>query len=203
MEITLAGETIGDGTIKAACKALNVPYSMYHHAQNKMQDSAKALEYCIKRCNLAILRKRYKPEYERFLAMKTRTTDVRDKNYKKLYHKVSFYEGWMGTFGFLDFIYSVGPMPNHKKVNGRNKWTIDRIDNSKGYEPGNCRWATMKTQGRNKSDNKRIVVDGIEMVQSEACEKYGIPQNVYWNRVNCYGWSVEKALKTPIRKRGK
>lgn len=30
--------------------------------------------------------------------------------------------------------------------------TIDRIDNEKGYSPDNCRWATMKEQGRNKKD---------------------------------------------------
>lgn len=29
-------------------------------------------------------------------------------------------------------------------------WTIDRIDNSGHYEPGNLRWATMVTQSRNR-----------------------------------------------------
>jgi hypothetical protein len=28
--------------------------------------------------------------------------------------------------------------------------TLDRLDNARGYEPGNCRWATRKEQIRNR-----------------------------------------------------
>ena len=37
------------------------------------------------------------------------------------------------------------------------KLTIDRIDNNKGYEPGNCRWVTMKEN----NNNRRVRIDAV------------------------------------------
>lgn len=39
---------------------------------------------------------------------------------------------------------------------GYGECTIDRIDNSKGYSPDNCRWVDMKAQGRNRRTNVKI-----------------------------------------------
>lgn len=39
--------------------------------------------------------------------------------------------------------------------NGRNRLTLDRIDNSKGYCPSNCRWVTQKEQQNNKRNNRK------------------------------------------------
>ena len=44
----------------------------------------------------------------------------------------------------------------------RPKWasSIDRINNSGDYEPGNCRWANHETQSNNKRGVYRFIYDG-------------------------------------------
>ena len=61
--------------------------------------------------------------------------------------------------------------------------TLDRIDNSKGYEPGNCRWQTRKAQMRNT--RRAVMVDtewGVIHI-AEAAERTGIPRNTLRSRL--------------------
>ena len=58
--------------------------------------------------------------------------------------------------------------------------SIERIDNDLGYEPGNCVWAGVSTQGRNKQNTRCVTVCGQRMLIRDACDKYGIPHTSIW-----------------------
>lgn len=45
---------------------------------------------------------------------------------------------------FANFEKDMGPHPG-------KGWTLDRVDNNQGYRPGNCRWASVTEQNRNRS----------------------------------------------------
>jgi hypothetical protein len=62
--------------------------------------------------------------------------------------------------------------------------TIERVDTNKGYQPDNCRWATMKEQQNNRRDNIKIEHEGEIVTISELSAKTGIlDKTLYlWNK---------------------
>lgn len=75
--------------------------------------------------------------------------------------------------------------------------TIERIDNNKGYYPGNCRWATRLEQGANKRNNHVLSFDGQEKTISEWARIVNIDKRTILTRIALLGWTVERALTTP------
>ena len=61
--------------------------------------------------------------------------------------------------------------------------TIDRIDPNKGYSPDNCRWATWKQQGRNKTNNTIVEFNGVKMCVAEASELSGVMEETIRGRL--------------------
>jgi hypothetical protein len=76
--------------------------------------------------------------------------------------------------------------------------TIDRIDNNGDYEPGNCRWATQKTNSRNKNNNVNITYLGKTQCVAAWEEELGFNYGTLWNRLYTFKWSLEKAMTEPV-----
>lgn len=87
---------------------------------------------------------------------------------------------------FQEFLYDVGPAPSRSH-------SLDRIDNARGYEPGNVRWATVREQGRNRRTNLLLTIGGVTKTLVEWCEHYGVPMSRVRNRLR-RGWPVEQAF---------
>lgn len=72
--------------------------------------------------------------------------------------------------------------------------TLDRIDNSKGYSPENCRWVSYEVQCNNTRRNRYITYMGKTKTLSQWCKELGLPYNKVNDRLNESHWSVEKAF---------
>ena len=82
-------------------------------------------------------------EYNTFRLILRRTCDPHDSRYHDYAGRgIGIAACWLGAGGFERFLDSVGPRPTPDHQ-------LDRIDNDRGYEPGNCRWATRAVQARN------------------------------------------------------
>lgn len=71
--------------------------------------------------------------------------------------------------------------------------TIDRIDNSKGYSPQNCRWVDKKTQANNKTNNFLITYKNQTKTIHQWAEIYNIKAHTIFMRLK-KGWSIHRAL---------
>lgn len=129
------------------------------------------------------------PEMFIWYAMLRRCEDPKDKafvNYGSRGIKVC--PRWQNSF--YAFYGDVGPRPDPK-------YTIDRINNSGDYEPGNVRWVTREHQNQNKRTNRYITHNSETLTISAWARRRHISRNVLRWRLK-HNWSVKEAIETPI-----
>lgn len=120
--------------------------------------------------------------YKRWRAMRQRTSSTRSSHHADYYAGVTCCERWAD---FSAFLADMGTCPvGH---------TLDRIDGSKGYEPENCRWATMAEQNANRSSCILITRDGVTKTATAWARDIGLNPSTVIERIR-RGYSHEKAL---------
>lgn len=92
---------------------------------------------------------------------------------------------------FVAFLADMGIRPEGK--------TLDRVDPDGSYEPGNCRWATMREQQRNRRDCNTFTLGGVTLTLQEWAERTGIAYEALRGRYR-RNWPADKALSMPVSK---
>lgn len=138
--------------------------------------------------------------YNVWANMIERCTNPKNKSYKNYggrENPITVCERWSNKNpkGFKNFLEDMGECPN--------RLTLDRINNNLGYFKENCKWSSRKEQARNTRQNHIISFDNKIECLTDMAEKYEINRGTLSSRINRYGWSIKRALTTPVRKHKK
>jgi hypothetical protein len=104
------------------------------------------------------------PEYNTWRHMRQRCRNPAHKSYS--------YYGGRGinvVSAWDDYLVFLGDMGRRPLGH-----SLDRIDSNGNYESGNCRWASWKTQERNRRNNRNITHEGKTQCVSAWAEDFGI-----------------------------
>ena len=77
--------------------------------------------------------------------------------------------------------------------------TLERVDNDKGYNPENVKWATRKEQAQNRRGQQLLVINGEAKTMPQWAAQAGLRYTTVFARVS-RGWSLENALSRPTQK---
>lgn len=127
--------------------------------------------------------------YSTWNNMKNRCKDKSNKSYGG--KGISVCKEWEIPENFFSWALSNGYNDN---------LSIDRIDNSKGYSPDNCRWADSMTQANNISRNVVIEHNGETHTLAEWSRIYNVPYKQFQRKIRKYGMTIDEAVSDLRRK---
>lgn len=134
----------------------------------KLQSLRSGLSASCGCLRMALAKKRYTihgrkntPEHRAWQKARRRCANPKDDRFEHYGARgISMCTDW--AMSFVQFFSDMGVCPPGL--------TLERKDVNLGYFPGNCIWATRKTQANNKRNNVRVVFAGKEMTLHECSE---------------------------------
>jgi len=129
-------------------------------------------------------------EYSCWIQIKMRCYNKKNKRYERYGGRgITVCDKWLNDYS--QFLKDMGRRPDDCS-------SIDRIDNDGNYEPGNCKWANVYDQAKNKSNNVMLTLNGKTTHLLEWERITGIKERTIARRLKI-GWSHEKALTHKVR----
>lgn len=129
------------------------------------------------------------PAYKTWSGIKRRCYEKQNISYKDYGAKgITMYEPWISDPAA--FIAHVGQPPS-------DDHTMDRIDNAKGYFPGNLRWATPREQASNKTNNRLVMYQGETMTVAQLARKVAEEAGISYEQ---FSTALEKQMYRKSRR---
>jgi hypothetical protein len=127
------------------------------------------------------------PEYRAWCNVRDRCENPRSVSYPYYGARgVTVCERWQD---FENFLADMGPRPS-------SAYSIERDDPFGNYEPGNCSWATIEAQARNKRRILSLVYNGQRLGLKDVTRMTGISYHTLRRRLEL-GWTDEQTVETP------
>lgn len=118
-----------------------------------------------------------------------RTKSIDYKNYGG--RGITVYQKWQDNFvNFYNWAINSGY---------KDGLTIERIDVNGNYEPNNCTWIKNELQSHNRRNNHYLTYNGKTQILSEWAKEMNLHNGSTISGRLKRGWSIEKALTTPIK----
>ena len=91
---------------------------------------------------------------------------------------------------FEQFASDMGPRPDG--------YSIERVNNELGYNPGNCVWASCRDQQNNRACNILVTVGTETLTVMQWAKRMGVPHARFYGRLK-RGWDKTTAIMKPAR----
>lgn len=117
--------------------------------------------------------------------MKHRCSSKGDSKHRKNYYDrgIRVCDEWQKFENFYEWAINNGYREDDLYESGRNKITIDRIDNNGNYEPNNCRFITHKENQYNKRTTKYVSYNERKYNLEELSKELGLKHQTLFNRI--------------------
>lgn len=103
-------------------------------------------------------------EYNAWRDIRFRCNSTKSPHYKSYGGRgITLCSSWQRSF--FNFLDDMGKAPEG--------FTIERVDNDKGYSKENCVWATWKTQAQNRRSNRFLEINGEKKTVSQWSDYVG------------------------------
>lgn len=134
-------------------------------------------------------------EYRAWSDMKQRCLNPKHRHYVSYGGRgISVCQRWLDSFD--NFLEDVGCKPS-------SRVSLERVDNSRGYEPKNTAWASQKKQARNTRNNKMVTFGNETLCVAEWAERLALPHATVYARLFKYRWPLVRALTAPLQHTGR